>query len=171
MTFANPFFLYNLIFLLPVMAIFFLWANRRREAALARLGNPSLVQRLSATVNWRGRRWRNLLWFVALVMLMISLARPQWGSESREVEQEGIEVMVALDVSNSMLAQDIKPDRLTRAKLEISDLMNRLGALAPFVGRPAEWLVTQLGMRGAAVLVNLGDLFTAYARKPGASPT
>jgi Ca-activated chloride channel family protein len=109
------------------MALFFLGANRRREAALARLGNPGLVRRLSATVNWRGRRWRNLLWFVALVMLMISLARPQWGVETRKVEQEGIEMMVALDVSNSMLAQDIKPDRLTRAKLEIADLMNRLG--------------------------------------------
>ncbi len=127
MTFANPIFLYSLVLLLPLMALFFLWASRRREAALARLGNPSLVQRLSATVNWRGRRWRNLLWFVALVMLMISLARPQWGTETREVEQEGIEVMVALDVSNSMLAQDIKPDRLTRAKLEIADLMTRLG--------------------------------------------
>jgi Ca-activated chloride channel family protein len=127
MTFANPFFLYGLIILLPVMALFFLWANRRREAALTRLGKPTLVQRLSATVNWRGRRWRNILWFVALVMLLVSLARPQWGTETREVEQEGIQVMVALDVSNSMLAQDIKPDRLTRAKLEIADLMNRLG--------------------------------------------
>jgi len=127
MTFANPFFLYSLIILLPPMLLFFLWANRRREAALARLGNPTLVQRLSATVNWRGRRWRNLLWFVTLLMLMVSLARPQWGTETQEVEQEGIEVMVALDVSNSMLAQDIKPDRLSRAKLEIADLMNRLG--------------------------------------------
>ena len=57
MTFANPFFLYSLIILLPVMFLFFLWAKRRQEAALARLGNPTLVQRLSATVNWRGRRW------------------------------------------------------------------------------------------------------------------
>jgi Ca-activated chloride channel family protein len=127
MTFANPIFLYSLIVLLPVMFLFFLWAKRRQSAALARLGNPTLVQRLSATVNWRGRRWRNILWFVALVMLMISLARPQWGTETQEVEQQGIEVMVALDVSHSMLAQDIKPDRLSRAKLEIADLMNRLG--------------------------------------------
>ena len=50
-----------------------------------------------------------------------------WGTVTQEVEQEGIEVMVALDVSKSMLAQDIKPDRLSRAKMEIADLMTRLG--------------------------------------------
>jgi Ca-activated chloride channel family protein len=59
--------------------------------------------------------------------LVFALARPQWGTETHEVEQKGIEVMVALDVSNSMLAQDIKPDRLSRAKMEIADLMTLLG--------------------------------------------
>ena len=126
MTFAKPVFLYGLI-LLPLMGLFVLWAVRRRDAALARLGNPGLVRRLSGSVNWRGRRWRTILWFVALTMMVISLARPQWGSQVQEVEQQGIEVMVALDVSNSMLAQDVKPDRLSRAKLEIADLMARLG--------------------------------------------
>jgi Ca-activated chloride channel family protein len=66
------------------------------------------------------------LWFLSLILLIIALARPQWGTETQEMKQEGIEVMVALDVSNSMLAQDIKPDRLSRSKLEIGDLMNRL---------------------------------------------
>ena len=126
MTFAKPIFLYGLI-LLPLMFLFVMWAGRRRQAALARLGNPSLVERLSSSVNWRGRRWRTVLWFVALTGLIISLARPQWGTETQMVEQQGIEVMVALDVSNSMLAQDVKPDRLSRAKLEIADLMTRLG--------------------------------------------
>jgi Ca-activated chloride channel family protein len=107
--------------------LFLLWASRRRAADLARLGNPTLVQRLSATVNWRGRRWRDALWLVVLALSIVALARPQWGTVERMVEQEGIEVMVALDVSQSMLAQDIKPDRLSRAKMEIADLMARLG--------------------------------------------
>ncbi|GAB4446004.1 MAG: VWA domain-containing protein [Anaerolineae bacterium] len=85
------------------------------------------MQRLTASVNRAGRRWQTALWFVALAALLVALARPQWGTETREVEQEGIEVMVALDVSNSMLAQDIKPDRLSRAKMEVADLMTRLG--------------------------------------------
>ena len=57
----------------------------------------------------------------------MALARPQWGAETQEVERKGVQVMVALDVSNSMLAQDVKPSRLERAKLEIADLMRRLG--------------------------------------------
>ena len=61
MTFAKPIFLYGSIILLPMMVLFVLWAGRRRQAALARLGTPTLVQRLSSSVNWRGRRWRNIL--------------------------------------------------------------------------------------------------------------
>ncbi len=127
MTFIEPIYLYSIGVLLPAAIFFVLWAGQRQKSALARLGNPELVKWLSSTVNWRGRRWQTMLWFVALVMLLVALARPQWGSESHEVQQEGIEVMVALDVSNSMLAQDVKPDRLSRAKLEIADLMNKLG--------------------------------------------
>jgi Ca-activated chloride channel family protein len=126
MTFVHPVFLYGLL-LLPVAALFLWWAQRRRERDLARLGNLVLVQRLSSTVNWRGRRWKDALWLVVLAALLVALARPQWGSVSETVEQEGIQVMVALDVSNSMLAQDVKPDRLSRAKMEIADLMERLG--------------------------------------------
>jgi Ca-activated chloride channel family protein len=109
------------------MVLFMLWAAKSHKTALAKLGNPTLVKRLSSTVNWKGRRGHTVLWFAVLALLLVALARPQWGTESREVEQEGIEVMVALDVSNSMLAQDIKPDRLSRAKMEIADLMTRLG--------------------------------------------
>ena len=127
MTFAQPIFLYGLLLLVPLAGLFLWWARRRREADLARLGNPALVQRLSSTVNWRGRRWRDALWLAVLALMLIGLARPQWGTETQVVEQEGIQVMVALDVSNSMLAQDIKPDRLSRAKMEIADLMSRLG--------------------------------------------
>lgn len=126
MTFARPIFLYGLI-LVPLMGAFLLWAKRQRQADLARLGSPSLVERLSSSVNWRGRRWRDVLWLVVLALVLLALARPQWGVETHMVEQEGIEVMVALDVSESMLAQDIKPDRLSRAKMEIADLMSRLG--------------------------------------------
>ena len=125
MYFGQPEFLYGLI-LLPVIALIWQWAAGRRRAALARLGEPRLIERLSANVNWEGRRWQAFLWFMALLFFIIALARPQWGSEVQVVEQRGIEIMVALDVSQSMLAEDIKPNRLSRAKLVIADLMNRL---------------------------------------------
>jgi len=125
MTFANPTILWALL-LVPLTLIFLEWAERSRKAAIQQLGDPSLIQRLSLSVNWAGRKWQTRLWLVALTLIILALARPQWGSEVQVVEQEGVQVMVALDVSNSMLAQDIKPDRLTRAKMEISDLMNKL---------------------------------------------
>lgn len=125
MTFAQPQFLFGLL-LLPLSGLFLWWATQESERSLARMGDRSLLAKLSANVNWRGRRWRNILWFLALASSIVALARPQWGSEVREIQQEGLQVMVALDVSQSMLAQDIKPNRLERAKLEIADLTERL---------------------------------------------
>jgi Ca-activated chloride channel family protein len=126
MQFAQPQFLILGLVLLPIVAIFFWWARRKQHMAINALGNDELIARLSADTNWRGRRWRTFLRLLALAMLVIALARPQWGSEVREIEQEGLQVMVALDVSQSMLAEDIKPTRLARAKLEIADLTERL---------------------------------------------
>ncbi|UCG22878.1 MAG: VWA domain-containing protein, partial [Chloroflexota bacterium] len=125
MIFAYPIFLVGLI-LIPAAALFLLWASGRQRSALARLGDPALIRRLSANINWRGRRWQTVLRLLALGMMLFALARPQWGSEVREIQQEGLQVMVALDVSQSMLAEDVKPSRLDRAKLEIADLMQRL---------------------------------------------
>ena len=125
MIFAYPLFLVGLI-LIPAAALFLIWAAGRQRSALARLGEPALIHRLSANINWRGRRWQTFLRLLALGLMVFALARPQWGSEVREIQQEGLQVMVALDVSQSMLAEDIKPSRLDRAKLEIADLMQRL---------------------------------------------
>lgn len=125
MQFAYPQFLVGLL-LIPVAGLFILWASKQQKQSLDRLGDRKLIDRLSANINWRGRRWQTILRLVALTLFILALARPQWGSEVREIEQEGLQVMVALDVSQSMMAQDIKPTRLDRAKLEIADLMERL---------------------------------------------
>jgi len=125
MNFANPNILWGLLFL-PLAMLFLYWAERNRQNAIRKLGQPGLIDRLSFSVNWRGRRWQSRLWLLALTLIIITLARPQWGTEVQMIEQEGLQVMVALDVSQSMLAQDIKPDRLTRAKLEINDLMHKM---------------------------------------------
>jgi Ca-activated chloride channel family protein len=125
MTFANPQFLIALL-LVPATGLLILWAGRQRRQGLARLGNPVLVQRLIANVNWQGRRQRAALLLLVLALLIVAVARPQWGNEVREIQQQGLQVMVALDVSQSMLAQDVTPSRLERAKLEIADLSQRL---------------------------------------------
>jgi Ca-activated chloride channel family protein len=125
MIFAKPYFLLGLL-LIPAVGLFLLWVRKQQQRALAKLGDMNLLQRLSANINWRGRRWQMVLRLTALGLFVFALARPQWGSEVQEHQQEGLQVMVALDVSQSMLAQDIKPTRLDRAKLEIADLMKRL---------------------------------------------
>jgi Ca-activated chloride channel family protein len=137
MTFAHPQVL-TLLLLVPLAGLFLAWAGRRRQTLLARLGDRALVQRLSANVNGRGRRWRAALWLAALACLIVAIARPQWGGELETVDQKGLQVMVALDVSQSMLVEDIQPTRLDRAKLEIRDLTRQLNGdeigVVPFSG-------------------------------------
>ena len=125
MDFAEPTYLicFGPFFWLALL-LFFL--AKRKQAVINRLGAPQLIAKLSATVNWSGRRWQTILWFVVLALVIIALARPRWGSQVEVVERQGVEIIVALDVSQSMLAEDLKPNRLARAKLEISELMDRL---------------------------------------------
>ena len=125
MSFGAPQFLI-LLATLPTLALFLWWAWARRAAALRRIGDSALFERLGLTAGRGVRGLRLALWFIGVALLMLSLARPQWGSDIEIVEQGGVQVMVALDVSRSMLAEDLKPTRLDRAKLEISDLISRL---------------------------------------------
>ena len=124
MTFGAPQFLFALA-ILPALMIFVRWAWQRRAAATQRIGDPVLIERLSKTSRPR-RLLRIVLWFLGTALIIVALARPQWGSDIEIVEQRGVQVMVVLDISRSMLAQDVKPTRLDRAKLEISDLISRL---------------------------------------------
>ena len=126
MEFVNPEVL-TLLVLLPLLGILLVWSNSRRKVALSRIGNPNLIQRLSSSINLRKRRYKVALWLCAFLLVIIAAARPLWGTLVTVKVQEGVEVMVVLDVSSSMLAEDIKPNRLARAKLTISELMDRLG--------------------------------------------
>ena len=125
MNFGAPQFLYALA-TLPALMVFVRWALARRAASVQRIGDQVLVERLSAAASRKMRIFRLVLWFVGVALIIVALSRPQWGSDIEIVEQRGVQVMVALDISRSMLAQDVKPTRLGRAKLEISDLISRL---------------------------------------------
>ena len=124
MSFGAPQFLYALV-VLPVLMVFVRWALARRGAVLRRIGDTELVEQIARTSRPL-RLFRLSLWFLGSALIIVALARPQWGSEIEIVEQSGVQMMVALDVSRSMLSRDMAPTRLDRAKLEISDLMSRL---------------------------------------------
>lgn len=123
--FVHPEYLYGLA-LVPLMVVLYLTFVRLRTNAVKRFGSPELFARLAE----RASRARRLLKFVLLCgavgFLMVALANPQIGTRLQEVKQEGVDLFIALDVSLSMKAEDIKPNRLEKAKLEIRNLINRL---------------------------------------------
>ena len=104
-----------------------LWLSRRRwEQARARLGDAPLVRRLLRDTSDTKSLLRTTLFLVAVLFLTVALARPQTGGKSTLVKREGIDILFVLDLSKSMLAKDIRPSRLQRAKLELNSLMDEL---------------------------------------------
>ncbi|HLN19575.1 MAG TPA: VWA domain-containing protein [Bacteroidales bacterium] len=123
--FGNPEFLY-LLLLIPLLLILFILNYFRKKGAIRKLGNAAIVNTLMPELSATRPLIKFVLAVLALASMIIILARPQFGSRIEDVKREGIEVIIALDVSNSMLAQDIQPDRLERAKQAISRLVDNL---------------------------------------------
>ncbi|MBP1674681.1 MAG: rane protein [Bacteroidetes bacterium] len=123
--FANPEYLY-LLLLLPFMIAIFIINEFRKRNSLKKLGETNLINRLIPEISGTRPVVKFLFQLMALSAAVIMLARPQFGSRIEEVKKQGVEVIIALDVSNSMLAEDIQPNRLTRAKQAISRLVDNL---------------------------------------------
>jgi Ca-activated chloride channel family protein len=126
MTFAEPIWL--LVGLIACCALVALWKryDQRQSAALAMFAASHLHAQLTASVSQVRRRWKRRLFFASTVLLFIALARPQAGYRWEEAKRRGIEILFAVDTSKSMLTPDIKPDRLTRAKLAVDDFVSHL---------------------------------------------
>lgn len=123
--FANIELLY-LLLAVPAMAVLFEVVIRKRGRMMARFGSAMAVKRLAPEVSVARLRVKFWLFAVAFALLVVAAARPQMGSKLREVEREGVEIMVALDVSNSMLASDFSPNRLERTKYAVSRVIEGL---------------------------------------------
>ncbi len=123
--FANPDILY-LLLLVPVMILIWAAGNRRRRLARERFGDAELVRRLTPDYSPARMTVKFFLRLMAFILALLTVARPQFGSRLEEVKREGVEVIIALDVSNSMLATDINPSRLERARQAISQLVDQL---------------------------------------------
>ena len=121
--FANPDFLY-LFFLLPVLVAVYLYYNHRRRQNIRKYGDPPLLQELMPTVSKYRPDVKFWLTFAALALTIFMLARPQFGSKMETVKRSGVEAVIALDISNSMLAEDVTPSRLEKAKKLISRLVD-----------------------------------------------
>ncbi|MEO6874694.1 MAG: VWA domain-containing protein [Opitutaceae bacterium] len=126
MKFAELFWL--LAGLIVCAALIWAWwrYDARQRVALAAFASPHLHEQLTASVSAAARRWRRGLLLAAAALLFVALARPQAGFRWEEVKRRGVEVIFAVDVSRSMQTPDVKPDRLTRAKLAVDDLVQRM---------------------------------------------
>lgn len=110
----------------PLVLALFLWAAWRRREALRRFGEAPLVARLAGAVSPRRRWWKAAVLVLSVLLLAVALAGPRFGTRLREVKREGIDLVIALDVSNSMMAEDVAPNRLQRAKNEIKKVLDGL---------------------------------------------
>jgi len=120
--FGEPIYLYFLL-IIPFLVVFYIYTNYRRRKKLRQYGDPELMAHLMPNVSKYRPDVKFWLVTAALVMVIFLLARPQFGSKMETVKRQGVETVVALDISNSMLAQDVTPSRLEKSKKLVSRLV------------------------------------------------
>src|SRR3954470_11551790 len=135
MTFGNPDILWLLLVFPPALLVFFWWSWRKRQQLITRFIQARLLPGLTLGISPLRQKIRIACIIVAVICLILTLARPQFGFDWEEVKRKGLDVVVAIDTSKSMLAEDITPNRLARAKLAALELMqdtksDRLGLVA-----------------------------------------
>ena len=111
---------------IPVFVIAYIIITKRKQRQLMEFGDPELMAQLMPDASKSRPIVKFTLLMVALVLLIIAAARPQYGQQEKTVKRQGIEVMVALDISNSMLAEDVAPNRLDRAKQMLSKMIDNM---------------------------------------------
>ncbi len=116
----------SFLWFVPVLAIFFAWSLRRRRRKLELFVSPELAPRLTREFS-RGRSvLRVLLLLACFTFFVLALARPQWGVRLETVRRRGVDILVALDTSYSMNAEDVMPSRLAKARAEVRSFLSRL---------------------------------------------
>ncbi len=135
MRFAQPQVLWVLLAAVPALIAFLYWSWRARQKLILQFVHARLLSGLTVGVSARRQKFRLALLVMAVIGVLLALARPQWGFAWEEAKFQGLDIIVAMDTSRSMLAQDVAPNRLEKAKLAAIDLMrlaktDRLGLVA-----------------------------------------
>lgn len=126
MNYGNPNYFPAIVSSIFALVVFYLWAARRRRALIERFADKNLVGGITPSAS-RGRRAVKVMMTIfAVSMAAFALVRPQWGFEWEETKRTGLDMLIAIDVSKSMLATDVKPNRLERSKFAVKDLMSKL---------------------------------------------
>lgn len=168
MNWGDPAYLAWLWAALPLGALLFALHRRRRRRLAALADRRALAHLIEG---WREGRAgaRLLLWFAALLLVGVALARPQWGFRWDDVRRRGLDILILLDTSRSMLAEDIKPNRLQQAKWGVRDLVHQLQGdrlgLVTFAGD--SYLQCPLTIDYAAFLMTLDDVYVGVIPRGG----
>lgn len=121
--FEDPIYLYLLI-LIPILVLMQFWMVYQQKKRLRRFGDINLVRELMPNVSRHRPRVKFILLIAALALMIVMLARPQMGTKINHEKRTGIETIIAMDISNSMLAEDVAPSRLDRAKMMVENLVD-----------------------------------------------
>ena len=169
MNFANQYVLFFLL-LVPALAVFFIFSFRAKKKALRAFAEDKLLDKISSA-NPFLQKLKVLMLLLALFFIIISLARPQFGSKLVEIKQKASDVVIAVDVSKSMLAEDIKPNRLDKAKSTLAMLINQLGGnrvgIIAFAGVPFWQCPLTLDISSVNLFLEIMD--TNLIPQPGTS--
>lgn len=154
-----------------IIALFYVWVLRRRESLMERFAQKSMLGGITPSFSIARKIWKIVLIGTAFALCLFALARPQWGFEWREVKKTGIDMLIAIDVSKSMLARDVKPNRLERSKFAVKDLVKKLNGdrigLIAFAG--SAFLQCPLTIDYNGFLLALDDLSVETIPRPGTS--
>ena len=168
MSFARPELLHLLI-LVPIVGLALIMQIRMRGRAMRRFADPGLIERLAGRPSGGTVFTKALFFLLGLCCMLVALAGPRFGSHYEEVSRKGVDIMVAVDTSASMLVEDVSPNRLERAKREVYDLLHvirgdRIGLVA-FSG--AAYVQCPLTLDYAAIEMFLGQLAEDLVPVPG----
>ena len=171
MNYANSNFLFTIIWLVIVLAAFYLWAMRRRRLLIERFAEKGLVGSIAPSASGRRKAVKMAFVTAAVALAAFALARPQWGFEWEEVKRSGLDILIAIDTSKSMLATDVKPNRLERSKFAVKDLVKKLNGdrigLVAFSG--TAFLQCPLTIDYNGFLLTLDDLSVGTIPRGGTS--
>jgi Ca-activated chloride channel family protein len=168
MRFASLYML-HLLWLLPLIGAGLFFFLRRRKKVMERLMRPEILDEITLDWSWYHYRIKNVLLLLVFFLGILALARPQWGYQWQEVKRKGLDIMLVVDTSKSMLTQDVKPNRLQRTKLAIMDLIknlkgDRIGLVA-FAGDA--FVMCPLTTDYGGFLLSLNDLDTSIIPRGG----
>jgi len=155
-------FIYVLLILLPLLIAFYWFVFGMKRKAKERFGNLDLIEKLSLSVSQKKQRWKVALILLGTFFLLFSLARPQLGTKLTLMKREGVDIVIAMDVSISMMAEDIKPNRLEKAKQEVNGLISRMRGdrvgLVAFAGVPFIQCPLTLDYSAAKMFLDIIDV-------------